>query len=49
MSQPLYPQKRTLVPIERDAGYAPEQIWRFWEKNLFTLPGFNPQTVKPVA
>jgi hypothetical protein len=34
----LYPQERTLVPIELEAGGAPELLWAFWtqEKYLAT-------------
>jgi hypothetical protein len=48
--RPLYPREKTLVPIEREAAWAPEPCWTFGgQKNLLPLPGFEFQTVQLVG
>ena len=37
----LYPRVETPVPIELEAGWAPEEIWTFWTENLFPLLWFE--------
>jgi hypothetical protein len=48
-SRPLYLRKRTTVPIEQEAEWAPQPVWKFAEKEkkLFRLPVFDPRTVQP--
>jgi hypothetical protein len=46
----LYHQKITLVPTEKEAeGLQSRAGWFLNTENLFPLPGFEPQTVQPVA
>ena len=42
------PMERTLVPKEQEAGWSPEPVWAILE-NRKPLPGFEPQTIRPVA
>ena len=42
-----FTQGKDPVPIVQEVGWAPEPIWKGAE-NL-ALPGFDPQTVQPVA
>jgi hypothetical protein len=49
MPQPLYPQERTPVPNEQEAGGLQSQSGHFEEEeNLLPLLGFKPQTVQPI-
>jgi len=41
--------KESLVPIERKSGWALEGVWKFRSKISFSLPGFEPWTLQPVA
>ena len=45
--RPLYPQGRDLLPIVREAGWAPVPVWTGAE-NL-TPTGFDPRTVQAVT
>jgi hypothetical protein len=47
MPRPLSTHGKDPVPILQEAGWAPGLVWTGAE-NL-TPPGFNPQTVQPVA
>jgi hypothetical protein len=46
--QPLFTPRKDPVPIVQEAGWAPGPVWTCAE-NLAPPPGFNPQTVQPVA
>jgi hypothetical protein len=49
-SRPLYPQERTPVRIEEEAGWTPESVYTFGdEKTFFLLPGFEPWNIRPGA
>jgi hypothetical protein len=43
----LYLRERNPVPIVLEAGWAPGPVWAGAEN--FAPPGFDPQTVQPVA
>jgi hypothetical protein len=48
--QPLNPQERSPLPIEQEAGWAPELVWMIWRvENILSLPGFKPQIIRSVA
>jgi hypothetical protein len=36
--RPLYPQKRTPVPIECKSGWAAERIWKFLKREISLVP-----------
>jgi hypothetical protein len=36
--RPLYSQERALVPIEQEAGWVPEQVWKRWWGENFPAP-----------
>jgi hypothetical protein len=38
MPQLLYPQERTLVPIEQEAGWSPGLVWTVLEKRKSLAP-----------
>ena len=49
-SRPLYPKERTLIPLNRRLGGPHSPSGRFVEqKNLLSLPGFEPRTIHTVA
>jgi hypothetical protein len=48
MPQLLYAQERDLVPILQETGWAPGPVWTGVE-NFGPPPGFDPQTIQPVA
>ena len=48
MLQPLSTPRKDPVPIVQEAGWAPGPVWTSAE-NLSPPPGFDPQTVQPVA
>ena len=37
--QPPYSRERTPVPIEYEAGWAPEKLWTFWRQEIYVAPG----------
>jgi hypothetical protein len=43
----IYSWERTLIPTEKEAGWAPEPVWMFGkrEKNLSPYWDSNPQIV----
>jgi hypothetical protein len=43
------PRERTQVPIEQEAGWAPESLWTVVKKNLLPPLRFKPGTVQHVA
>jgi hypothetical protein len=47
-NQPLYRQKRTVVPFQVEARWASEMVWTSFEMNLLR-PGFELRAVQPVA
>jgi hypothetical protein len=50
MLWPLYPQERTPVLVEVEAGWASELIWKYLgRENFLLLPGFESWIVQLVA
>ena len=47
MPQPLYPPRKDPVPIAQEAGGL--QSWSGRVRKISPQPGFDPQTVQPVA
>lgn len=45
---PLPLQKDPLVATVQEDGRTTKPIWMFWKKNLFYLPGFQPQIMQPI-
>jgi len=43
-TRPIFHGERTPVPMEYDAGWAPELMWRLWRRKSFLpLPEFEPR------
>ena len=40
--RPLYFWESTPVPLEQEAGWAPESVWMFWKKVLCPCRDSNP-------
>jgi len=41
MPWPLYPMRKTMVPIEEKVGRAPDVTWTFWKREKYLSPIAN--------
>ena len=49
MPRSLYPWDGTPVPVEPEAVWATQTVWRFWTDFFLPLPAFEPRTVQPAS